>query len=241
MMMSCQEQNCLGVIYTSYINESHYNVSLESMVGKLLASIKVPRGVCSDRIRFSLGVGDEHEIQPPLSSTVPVTGTSVYTMFEELGIHAVVTLFYAVMTEHKILFHSKSYTRLHHVCYALTSLMYPFKYSHVYIPILPASLLEVLCTPTPFVIGVHSSLKSEVADILDVIIVDLDGGCISVPDCVHIPRLEESADAELLTLLCMVIRPQLTHADDAFPVENVVPSPPHLLVCCISILFQRMF
>lgn len=70
------------------------------------------------------------------------------------------------MTEHKILFHSKSYSRLTDGCRALIALMYPFRYCHVYIPLLPAALVEVLSTPTPFVMGVHSSLKSEVAELV---------------------------------------------------------------------------
>lgn len=70
------------------------------------------------------------------------------------------------MTEHKILFHSKSYNRLSEACRALTALMYPFRYTHVYIPLLPAPLVEVLATPTPFIMGVHSSLKSEVAELV---------------------------------------------------------------------------
>lgn len=75
-------------------------------------------------------------------------------------------LFCAIMTEHKILFHSKSYNRLTDACRALTALMYPFRYTHVYIPLLPAALVEVLSTPTPFIMGVHSSLKSEVAELV---------------------------------------------------------------------------
>lgn len=82
------------------------------------------------------------------------------------GIRNVLVLFCAVMTEHKILFHSKSYARLTDGCRALIALMYPFRYCHVYIPLLPAALVEVLSTPTPFVMGVHSSLKSEVAELV---------------------------------------------------------------------------
>lgn len=41
-----------------------------------------------------------------------------------------------------------------------------YSYSHVYIPILPASLIEVLSTPTPFIMGVHSSLQSEIQDMV---------------------------------------------------------------------------
>lgn len=70
------------------------------------------------------------------------------------------------MTEHKILFHSASYSRLTEGCRALTALMYPFRYTHVYIPLLPAALVEVLSTPTPFIMGVHSSLKHEVTELV---------------------------------------------------------------------------
>jgi len=38
--------------------------------------------------------------------------------------------------------------------------------SYVYIPLLPAGLLEVLNTPTPFIAGVHTSLKPDVSDLV---------------------------------------------------------------------------
>ena len=39
-------------------------------------------------------------------------------------------------------------------------------FSYVYIPLLPAGLVEVLNTPTPFIAGVHSSLKPEISDLV---------------------------------------------------------------------------
>ena len=36
-------------------------------------------------MRFSIGAGDRQALQPPLSSTLPVTGTTVFQLFEELG------------------------------------------------------------------------------------------------------------------------------------------------------------
>lgn len=91
---------------------------------------------------------------------------NIILFFFPLGIRNVLVLFCAVMTEHKILFHSASYSRLTEGCRALTALMYPFRYTHVYIPLLPAALVEVLSTPTPFIMGVHSSLKHEVAELV---------------------------------------------------------------------------
>ncbi len=36
----------------------------------------------------------------------------------------------------------------------ITSLMFPFAWHHIYIPILPSDLLDYLEAPTPFLIGV---------------------------------------------------------------------------------------
>lgn len=39
-------------------------------------------------------------------------------------------------------------------------------FSYPYIPILPSRLLEVLSSPTPFIIGVHSMFQSEIQDLV---------------------------------------------------------------------------
>lgn len=44
------------------------------------------------------------------------------------GIQNVLSLFCAVLTEHKVLFHSTSYQRLGEACRALEALMFPLKY-----------------------------------------------------------------------------------------------------------------
>lgn len=82
------------------------------------------------------------------------------------GIHNSVTLWCAVMSEHKVLLVSLAAARLASACRALAALMFPFRYAHVFIPLLPAGLAEVLATPTPFLIGVHSSLKEEVSELV---------------------------------------------------------------------------
>jgi len=234
-------RDCLSLMFSLVMDTETPSLKLEKIVATLVSSVSIPRHASGNVIDFSLGEEDIHLIKAFESPTLPITGITVHRLVQELGIHAVLTLFSAVMTEHKILFHSKSYTRLHDACHALTSLMYPFKYSHVYIPILPASLLDVLSTPTPFVIGVHSSRKNEVSDILDVIIVDLDGGHIAVPDCVHIPALDEASVAELTNLLCAVTRPDLFHADDAFQNTLETPSSPDMLDKEVRAIFIRFF
>ena len=46
--------------------------------------------------------------------------------------------------------------------HALASLLYPFRWQHTYIPVLPESMLDVCCSPTPYIIGILSSQLSYV-------------------------------------------------------------------------------
>ncbi|XP_054226062.1 myotubularin-related protein 13 isoform X10 [Homo sapiens] len=153
---------CLGLIYTVYVDS--LNVSLESLIANLCACL-VPAAGGSQKL-FSLGAGDRQLIQTPLHDSLPITGTSVALLFQQLGIQNVLSLFCAVLTENKVLFHSASFQRLSDACRALESLMFPLKYSYPYIPILPAQLLEVLSSPTPFIIGVHSVFKTDVHELI---------------------------------------------------------------------------
>lgn len=230
-------RNCLSTIYTVYSDK--VDVPLETVLGNLLACIEVPAPGESE-IEFSLGAGDCQYLQCSPNPTVPHTGQIVYDLAEQLGIHAMITLFVAVMSEHKVLIHSRSFSRLHDACEALISLMYPFRYSHVYIPLLPSTLVEVLSIPTPFLIGCHSDLRHEFEDLLiETIVVDLDCGWLSVPD-IRLPKLDVHSQSQLIAQLCQVIKPQSVNADRAF--QNLHPTPasaPHLLDKEIRAIFLR--
>uniref|UniRef100_A0A6I8NUZ4 SET binding factor 1 n=1 Tax=Ornithorhynchus anatinus TaxID=9258 RepID=A0A6I8NUZ4_ORNAN len=223
-------RNSLGLIYTVHVEG--LSTSLENLVGNLLTCfVPIAGGAQPDCVEegartISLGVGDRQVIQTPLSDSLPVSCYSVALLFRQLGITNVLTLFCACLTEHKILFLSRSYQRLTDACRGLLALLFPLKYSFTYVPILPAQLLEVLSTPTPFVIGVNSVFQAETQELLDVIVADLDGGTVTVPECVHVPPLPEPLHGQTHRALCMVLDPELELADLAFPPPS--SSPPSL-------------
>uniref|UniRef100_A0A672ILK3 SET binding factor 2 n=1 Tax=Salarias fasciatus TaxID=181472 RepID=A0A672ILK3_SALFA len=230
-------RGCLGLIYTVYIDS--LNFPLEGLVANLFTFL-VPVAGGSQKL-FSLGAGDRQLIQTPLNDTLPVTCKSVALLFQQLGIQNVLSLFCAVLTEHKVLFHSTSYQRLGEACRALEALMFPLKYSYPYIPILPSRLLEVLSSPTPFIIGVHSMFQSETQDLLDVIIADLDGGTIKIPECIHLSLLPEPLLSQTQTTLSLVLHPDLEIADNAFPPPRTAPSNLKLLDKEVRAVFLRLF
>ncbi|KAI3377924.1 hypothetical protein L3Q82_009056 [Scortum barcoo] len=230
-------RGCLGLLYTVHIDSLSF--PLESLVANLF-TFQVPVAGGSQKL-FSLGAGDRQLIQTPLNDTLPVTCKSVALLFQQLGIQNVLSLFCAVLTEHKVLFHSTSYQRLGEACRALEALMFPLKYSYPYIPILPSRLLEVLSSPTPFIIGVHSMFQSEIQDLLDVIIADLDGGTIKIPECIHLSLLPEPVLHQTQLALSLVLHPDLEIADNAFPPPRTAPSNLKLLDKEVRAVFLRLF
>lgn len=167
---------------------------------------------------------------------------SFYLLIHMTGIRNVLVLFCAAVTENKILFHSVSYTRLTDACHALKALLYPFKYTHVYIPILPAPLVEVLSTPTPFIMGVHSALQHDVSQLMDVIVVDLDGGSIRVPDSLALSLLNEPYWSDAQCSLSQVLHPDLSISDNAFSTSALPLATPHVLKDKqLRTVFMRLF
>jgi hypothetical protein len=84
-----------------------------------------------------------------------VTQYPLRVLFDCLGVHAVTTCFEWILCERKILFTSSQRTLLTLACDAVCSLLYPFQWNFVFIPILPVSLFEFLEAPTPFVVGIQ--------------------------------------------------------------------------------------
>ncbi|XP_023603750.1 LOW QUALITY PROTEIN: myotubularin-related protein 5, partial [Myotis lucifugus] len=230
-------RNSLGLIYTIHVEG--LNVGLETVVGNLLTCI-IPLAGGSQRT-ISLGAGDRQVIQTPLTDSLPISRCSVALLFRQLGITNVLSLFCAALTEHKVLFLSRSYQRLSEACRGLLALLFPLRYSFTYVPILPAQLLEVLSTPTPFIIGVNAAFQAETQELLDVIVADLDGGTVTVPECVHIPPLPEPLQSQTHSVLSMVLDPELELADLAFPPPTISSSSLKMQDKELRAVFLRLF
>ncbi|XP_052225213.1 myotubularin-related protein 13-like isoform X3 [Dreissena polymorpha] len=211
-------RNCLGIIYTAYVDKLP-QVEIETLVGNMIGCVQAPP-LGGPQVRFSIGAGDRQALQPALCSTLPITRHVVALLFQQLGIQNVINVFALSLTDHKILFLSQSFSRLTESCHAILSLQYPLKYTYVYIPILPSALLEVLNTPTPFIAGVHSIHKEDIKELLDVVVIDLDGGSVHIPECIVLPTIPEPVLSRTMKALHMILHQDLLMADLAFP-----PSP----------------
>uniref|UniRef100_A0A8C2D322 DENN/MADD domain containing 5A n=1 Tax=Cyprinus carpio TaxID=7962 RepID=A0A8C2D322_CYPCA len=73
------------------------------------------------------------------------------------------------------------------MCLCPFSLMFPFQWQHVYVPILPASLLHFLDAPVPYLMGLHSNgqddrTKLELPQEANLCFVDIDNHFIELPE-----------------------------------------------------------
>lgn len=63
------------------------------------------------------------------------------------------------------MFSAPSFSTLSQCCHAVVALLYPFVWQHTYIPVLPSAMLDIVCTPTPFIVGLLSSSLPQLTEL----------------------------------------------------------------------------
>ena len=75
-----------------------------------------------------------------------------------MTVENIISVFESLLLERKVFFVSQSKTILGYATEAFLSLLYPFKWEQVLIPILPSSLRDYLTAPVPLVAGISPAL-----------------------------------------------------------------------------------
>lgn len=63
-------------------------------------------------------------------------------------------------------------------CHAMVAVIYPFTWQHTYIPVLPPAMIDIVCSPTPFLIGL---LTSSLPLLRELPLEEVSSGDIPVP------------------------------------------------------------
>ncbi|XP_076291741.1 DENN domain-containing protein 1A isoform X2 [Lasioglossum baleicum] len=97
--------------------------------------------------------------------------------------HNMMTVFASMLYERRIIFTSKRLSRLSACVQACNALIYPMIWQHIYIPVLPLSLIDYLLAPMPFLIGVPAPTLQRVrkSDLGEVVVMDADNNTIESP------------------------------------------------------------
>ena len=131
---------------------------------------------------------------PPADQPIPYVSLHYGVLFECLDIGNVLFAWYTLACERKILLVSSQLSLLTVCAEILCSMLFPMKWSHLYIPVLPRFLTPMLDAPVPYLCGVsRKNFSYAVRDISDeTIVVDLDRNIITMgsgtPDLPKLPH-----------------------------------------------------
>ncbi|XP_012154515.1 DENN domain-containing protein 1A isoform X8 [Megachile rotundata] len=103
--------------------------------------------------------------------------------YSAVDAHNMMIVFASMLYERRIIFTSKRLSRLSACVQACNALIYPMIWQHIYIPVLPLSLIDYLLAPMPFLIGVPAPTLQRVrkSDLGEVVILDADNNTIESP------------------------------------------------------------
>jgi len=103
--------------------------------------------------------------------------------FNAVDSNTMLVIFASMLYERRILITSKKLSRLSACVQAANALIYPMFWQHIFIPVLPAQLMDYLSAPMPFLIGVPEPLMKRIkrAEIGDVVILDADNNKVETP------------------------------------------------------------
>ncbi|XP_067438666.1 DENN domain-containing protein 5B isoform X5 [Thunnus thynnus] len=157
---------------------------LESYVHNILYEVPLP--ALGRSLKFH-GVYEPIVCQRPGPGELPLADFPLAEVFNLLGVENLVQVFTCTLLEMQILLYSQDYQRLMTVAEGITTLLFPFQWQHVYVPILPASLLHFLDAPVPYLMGLQSKegtdrSKLELPQEANLCFVDIDNHYIELPE-----------------------------------------------------------
>ncbi|GKU00428.1 lustrin a [Fusarium langsethiae] len=149
----------------------------------------------------------------------------IYALFRCLSLENIVALFEYAMAESRIIFLSSHTSMLHLACHALANLLYPLKWSSIFIPVLPARLLSALEAPCPYIVGIERRYDNIELPEDDYVLVDLDKDTI---DATSQPvRLPRQARRKLMSLLQVAAPHKLRYGVATGPPPYAMESFPY--------------
>ncbi|KAL9099623.1 MAG: hypothetical protein Q9163_004898 [Psora crenata] len=100
--------------------------------------------------------------------------TDLYGLFRSLSIPNIVVLLEFALAEARIILLSSYTSMLHLASKAITELLWPLAWAGVFIPVLPARLIQALEAPCPYIVGIERRYEKVELPEDDFVLVDLD-------------------------------------------------------------------
>ncbi|CAM8977111.1 unnamed protein product [Rhodiola kirilowii] len=150
-------------------------------------------------------------VEAPPKEGLPHADVSFQPLVQCLDVDNLIILFTAVLLERRVLLRSNKYSLLTLVSEAICHLIYPFRWQHVYIPLLFFSGVDYIDAPTPYMMGLHSGVDTSNLAMDGVVVVDLEYNRITTTE--EIPSIPEPELGRLRDDIMKLLHPNIVAID----------------------------
>jgi len=141
---------------------------------------------------------------PPHNQPIPWVSLPFSHLFECLDVDNIVLVWHCLVLERQVLLTSTQLSVLTTSAEILLSMLFPMRWSHAYIPLVPNFLIPILSAPMPFLCGINKANLAEALYDLsrECVVVDLDKNLVTLgPDTAPLPPLPPHQEACLRSQL----------------------------------------
>lgn len=114
----------------------------------------------------------------------------LYPIVKKFDATTIAYLVFHLLLDTPIIATSSDLNELSQFCYSLTSIIHPLKWHHIFVPVLPKSIIETVLSPSPFIVGIHSSMVENLpnSDIEAHLFIDIDNASINRVNLTNLPQ-----------------------------------------------------
>lgn len=203
-------RDTLEELFTLCFSPTGSSKPLWDVIAYLVSNVPLPTPG-RDRVLFAV----EHcllSVEAPSNDGLPHADISFQPLVQCLDVDNLIKLFTAVLLERRVLIRSNKYTLLTLVSEAICHLIYPFRWQHVYIPLLFFSGVDYIDAPTPYMMGLHSGVDTTGLSMDGVVVVDLEYNRITTTE--DIPPVPEPELSTLRGDIMKLLYPNVVGIDE---------------------------
>ncbi|CAG0883869.1 unnamed protein product [Darwinula stevensoni] len=174
----------LVALQKSVMKDLNDHLCIEKLIFPILHEVSIPHPGQSLTWKLPESLPALRLHYPDPACELPLLDFPIREVIELLGTENFLQLFTCLLLENQVLLYSKELYRLMLVAECATAVLFPFMWQHVYVPIVPASLLHFLDAPVPFLMGLHGTHKSQQQAFgeCNLCVVYVDKGRVDLPE-----------------------------------------------------------